>query len=117
MDFFERLPWFGKVRAQWILLLGAVLKPRTKTCGRPVSHLYSVKGATTKSTAFAVPGRRAGIMRPGEEISEEKSGPMDDTQHRVAFGLSASNHGVREGTHPSSPTRIPYPHPVPIPGP
>ncbi|KAI7775721.1 hypothetical protein LA080_006450 [Diaporthe eres] len=69
---------------------------------------------TTKGTALTVPGRRTGTIRPGEEISEEKPGPMDDTQHRVASGPSALNHGVTEGEHPSPLTRIPYPHPAPI---
>lgn len=37
MDFFERLPWFGKSRARWGLLLGAVLNPKTNSVvGRSV---------------------------------------------------------------------------------
>lgn len=94
---------------------GAMLQSRGKLCGQQASLRHPVRRRGHGEHSNGRPRSPGWRDSDGEEISEEKPGPMDDTQHRVASGPSALNHGEREGKHPSLPTRIPYPHPAPIP--
>lgn len=100
---------------------GAVLQSRCQTCiqsdSQFVSHPYHCERSDQEEHRTFSPKPADWSDSDGEEISEEKPGPMDDTQHRVAFGPSVLNHGVR-GEHPSPPqlllkpasrTRIPFP--------